>query len=325
VGLIASSWGGTPAEGWTSSTALDADPEFKPLVESWRQKIMEFPHLLETYQRDLAEAEKSSEEAEANGRPAVTLPALPRDPRSDPWRTSGLWNGMIAPLTPYAIAGTIWYQGESNASFAYQYRKLFATMIQDWRRAWGEPDSAFLFVQLASYGLVTPPSDWAVLRESQAKTLALPNTGMAVAADIGDSQNIHPKNKQEVGRRLALAAEVVAYGRGVEYSGPVFESLHAEKGTLRLQFGHLGGGLVTHGAKLAGFEVAGDDQKFVAADARIEGKAVVLSSSQVANPVAARYAWKDDPQCSLYNKAGLPAPPFRTDNWTVPTQGLTAK
>jgi sialate O-acetylesterase len=325
VGVIASSWGGTPVEGWTSGAALQADPEFKPLVDSWSQKIAEFPHLLETYQRDLAEAEKSSEEAEAKGKPAVTLPAVPRDPRSDPWRTAGLWNGMIAPLTSYAIAGTIWYQGEANARYAYQYRKLFATMIQDWRRAWGEPDAAFLFVQLASYGLVTPPSDWAVLRESQAKTLALPNTGMAVAADIGDSQNIHPKNKQEVGRRLALAAEAVTYGRKVEYSGPVFESLHTEKGTLRLQFGHLGGGLAMHGAKLTGFLVAGDDQKFVAADAKIEGKTVVVSSRQVPNPVAARYAWADDPQCSLYNKAGLPAPPFRSDDWTVPTQGLTAK
>ncbi len=325
VGLIASSWGGTPAEGWTSDSALQADTELKPLVESWHQKIAEYPRLLETYERDLAEAEKSSEEAEVSGKPAVILPALPRDPRSNPWRTFGLWNGMIAPLTPYAIAGTIWYQGESNASFAYQYRKLFGTMIQDWRRAWGEPDSSFLFVQLASYGLVNPPGTWPVVRESQTKTLALPKTGMAVAADIGESQDIHPKNKQEVGRRLALAAEAVTYGRKVEYMGPTFESLNVEKKTLRLRFTHVGGGLVMHGAKLGGFEVAGEDQKFVAAEAKIEGNVVVVSSPQVPKPVAARYAWADDPQCSLYNKAGLPTPPFRTDDWTVPTQGLTAK
>ena len=325
VGLIASSWGGTPAEGWTSSAALEADPELKTLADSWRQKIAEFPQLLETRQRDLAEAEKSAEEAESSGKLAVTLPVVPPDPRSNPWRTAGLWNGMMAPLTSYAIAGAIWYQGESNARYAYQYRKLFATMIQDWRRAWGEPDSSFLFVQLASYGLVNPPSDWGVLRESQAETLALPKTGMAVAADIGDSQNIHPKNKQEVGRRLALAAEAVTYGRKVESSGPAFESAHAENGTLRVQFGHLGGGLVAHGAKLVGFEVAGEDQKFVAADARIEGKFVVLSSPHVSKPVAARYAWAADPKCSLYNKIGLPAPPFRTDDWKVATEGETAK
>lgn len=326
VGLIASSWGGTPAEAWTSDAALEADRELKVLADSWQQKIAEYPQVLAKYVQKLEDWEKSAEEAEAGGRVAPSIPSIPADPRSHPWRAAGLWNGMIAPLTPYAIAGTIWYQGESNAEFAYQYRKVFATMIQDWRRAWDEGDFPFLFVQLASYSQAfAPPDSWAVLREAQDKALSLPKTGMAVAIDIGDSHDIHPKNKQEVGRRLALAAEAIADGRKVEYSGPTFKSLHVEKSTLRLQFGHLGGGLVVRGGTLAGFQVAGKDQKFFPAEAKIVGNDVVLSSPRVPSPVAARYAWADDPRCNLYNKAGLPAPPFRTDDWTVPTQGQVRK
>jgi len=322
VGLIATSWGGTPAEAWMSDAALDADPDLKPLADSWRSKVTEYPETLEKYTQQLTEWEKSAEEAQAAGAVAPEAPAFPEDPRANPWRTAGLWNAMIAPLTPYAIAGAIWYQGEANADYAYQYRKTFSEMIQDWRRAWNQGDFPFFFVQLASYDQDYAPADsWAVVRESQAKTLALPKTGFAVAADIGEAHDIHPKNKQEVGRRLALAAEAVAYGRKVEYSGPVFQSLHAENGTLRLRFSHLGGGLVMRGATLAGFQIAGENQKFVTAEAKIDGNDVVLSSPKVPKPVAARYAWADDPKCSLYNRAGLPAPPFRTDDWTVPTQG----
>jgi sialate O-acetylesterase len=229
---------------------------------------------------------------------------------------------MVAPLTPYAIAGAIWYQGESNAEFAYQYRKVFPTMIQQWRTSWGEGDFPFLFVQLANFGGPDKnPDAWAVLRESQDKTLALPKTGMAVAIDIGESHDIHPKNKQEVGRRLALAAEGIAYGRKIEYMGPTFKSLRADAGTLHLRFTHTAGGLVVRGQSLMGFAIAGEDQQFFPADAKIVDNEVVLSSSHVPKPVAARYAWADDPQCNLYNKVGLPAPPFRTDDWTVPTQG----
>jgi len=326
VGMIDSSWGGTPAEAWTSDAALDADPDLKVVADSGRQKIADYPQALEKYRRGLVEWEKTAEEAEANGQVAPPIPPLPEDPRSLSWRDAGLWNGMIAPLTPLAIAGAIWYQGESNAAWAYQYRKLFATMIQDWRRAWGEGDFPFLFVQLASFDAGdSSPDSWAVLRESQDKTLSLPNTGMAVAIDIGESHDIHPKNKQEVGRRLALAAQGIAYGRKVVHMGSTFDSQHEDKGTLRLRFNHLGGGLVTHGATLVGFQIAGEDQKFVAAEAKIEGNEVVLSSPRVSKPVAARYAWANDPKCNLYNKAGLPTPPFRTDDWEVSTQGKVRK
>ncbi len=323
VGLIDSSWGGTEAEAWTSAAALEADPELKVAADSWRQRIADFPAVLEDYKNKLGEWEKAAEEAEANGKVAPAVPDAPKDPRSHSWRESGLWNAMMAPLTPYAIAGAIWYQGESNAEFAYQYRKVFTAMIQQWRSSWGEGDFPFLFVQLASFTTGGKDTDsWAVLRESQDKTLALPKTGMAVAVDIGESYDIHPKNKQEVGRRLALAAEGIAYGRKIEYMGPTFKSLSANKGTLRLQFTHVAGGLVVHGPSLVGFEIAGEDQQFFPAEAKIEGNEVVLSSSRVAKPVAARYAWANDPQCNLYNKAGLPAPPFRSDDWKVTTQGL---
>jgi sialate O-acetylesterase len=323
VGLIDSSWGGTEAEAWTSDAAMDADPDLKVAADSWRQRIIDFPAALGDYKLKLDEWEKSAAEAEANGKVAPSVPDAPRDPRSHPWRAAGLWNAMMAPLTPYAIAGVIWYQGESNAEFAYQYRKVFATMIQQWRSSWGEGDFPFLFVQLASFAPgAKSPDAWPTLREAQDKTLALPKTGMAVAIDIGDSNDIHPKNKQEVGRRLALAAEGIAYGRKVEYMGPTFKSLRADKGTLRLQFTHVAGGLVVHGQSLMGFEIAGQDQQFFPAAAKIEGNEVVLSSSQVAKPVAARYAWANDPKCNLYNQVGLPAPPFRTDDWTVSTQAL---
>jgi sialate O-acetylesterase len=323
VGLIDSSWGGTESEAWTSNEALDADPDLKAADDSWRQRIAEFPHVLEQYQQKLGEWEKAAEEAKATGQVAPPAPDTPIDPRSHSWREGGLWNGMIAPLTPYAIAGAIWYQGESNAEYAYQYRKAFPTMIQQWRNLWGEGDFPFLFVQLANFVADGPQADsWAVLRESQDKTLALPKTGMAVAIDIGESHNIHPRNKQEVGRRLALAAEGIAYGRKVEYMGPTFKAVREGQGTLRLEFTHLAGGLVVHGPALMGFEVAGEDQHFFPAEAKIEGNEVVLSSSQVAKPVAARYGWADDPKCNLYNRAGLPAPPFRSDDWKVTTQGM---
>jgi sialate O-acetylesterase len=323
VGMIASSWGGTEAEAWTSDEALEADPDLKVVADSWRQRIAEFPHILEQYGQSLTEWEKAAEETEGNGKVALAMPATPQDPRSHPHRDAGLWNGMIAPLTPYTIAGAIWYQGESNADFAYQYRKVFPTMIQQWRSSWGEGDFPFLFVQLANF--ISPgkfPDAWAVLRESQEKTLALPKTGMAVTIDIGESHDIHPKNKQEVGRRLALAAEGIAYGRKVEYMGPTFKSLVADKGTLRLRFTHVAGGWVVRGQSLLGFEIAGQDQQFLPADATVAGNEVVLTSSHVPKPVAARYAWANDPKCNLYNKVGLPAPPFRTDDWPVSTQDL---
>jgi sialate O-acetylesterase len=327
VGLISSSYGGSPVEAWMNDEAIHADPDLKILAEAWSQKIADYPRLFAKYRDQLEEWEKSAEEVEASGKKeALTVPVAPPDPRQRWRRTSGLWNAMMAPLTSYAIAGVIWYQGEANATNAYQYRKAFPAMIDQWRNSWGQGDFPFLFVQLANYNPPNAPEDsWAVVRESQAKTLALPKTAMAVTVDIGEHDNVHPRNKQDVGRRLALSAEAVAYGLKVEPSGPTFESLQSVNGTLRLRFSHATGGLVAHGTAVAGFQIAGDDRKFFEAQAKIDGNTIVLSNSNVPKPVAARYAWANDPPCNLYNKANLPAPPFRTDDWPVPTQGEIRK
>jgi sialate O-acetylesterase len=229
-----------------------------------------------------------------------------------------LYNAMIAPLAPYAIKGAIWYQGESNAGRAYQYRTLFPAMIKDWRTQWKQ-DFPFLFVQLANFMNITEQpveSDWAELREAQSMTLSLPKTGMAVIIDIGDANDIHPRNKQDVGHRLALAAQKVAYQDNVVYAGPTYKSMKTDGNKIVLTFNNTGGGLVAKGGELKEFAIAGPDKQFVWANARIEGNTVVVSSSQVTNPVAVRYAWSNNPsKANLYNKEGLPASPFRTDDW----------
>jgi sialate O-acetylesterase len=231
---------------------------------------------------------------------------------------------MIAPLVPYAIKGVIWYQGESNVGRAYQYRKLFPALINSWRRAWGY-EFPFLFVQLANFLERKPEpteSAWAELREAQLLTLkTVPKTGMAVAIDIGEANDIHPRNKQDVGKRLALAALAIAYGQKIVYSGPIYRSMRIEGNKIRIFFDHVGSGLVAKGEKLTGFAIAGEDRKFVWANAKIEGNTVVVWSEQVPKPVAVRYGWADNPDCNLYNKEGLPASPFRTDDWP----GVTVK
>jgi sialate O-acetylesterase len=233
-----------------------------------------------------------------------------------------LFNKMIHPLLRYPIKGVLWYQGESNANpaDAFEYRNLFARMIEDWRGSWRVGDFPFLFVQLANYGpteVEPAESSWAMLRESQSAVLSLPQTGQAVTIDIGEADDIHPRNKQEVGRRLALAARNVAYGEELVYSGPVYRRHHVRDGRVLLEFDHVADGVAAGDgeSRLQGFAVAGPDRRFVWAEAAIEGDGVVVWSERVPNPVAVRYAWGDNPQANLYNGAGLPATPFRTDAW----------
>jgi sialate O-acetylesterase len=311
MGLIESNWGGTPAQSWTSRQALDADPSLKFIADDWARIVERYPAAKERYDKQLADWNQAVSAAKANGSRPPARPNPPQGP-GHPNTPSGLYNAMIAPLAPYAIRGVIWYQGEANASeaHAYKYRRLFADMIEDWRARWGEGDFPFLFVQLANF---KSNAWWPVLRESQTETLGLRNTGMAVTIDIGESNDIHPKNKQDVGRRLALAALHVAYHGTEDYSGPMYRQATPEAGALRVWFTHAGGMQARGGGPLTGFTIAGADGNFVAADANIEGDTVIVSSAQVSLPVAVRYAWADDPVCNLINSAGLPASPFRSD------------
>ncbi len=255
------------------------------------------------------------------------IPARPKNPLN-PNIITVLYNGMVSGLIPYAIRGAIWYQGESNANGlqAYLYRDRFAAMITDWRARWKQGDFPFLWVSLANFRDFTnepgdPQSLWAVLRDSQQATLKLPNTGTAMAIDIGDAKDIHPKNKQDVGHRLAFAARHIAYGEQLVYSGPMYKSMMVENGAIRLAFDHVGTGLVAKDGALKQFAIAGKDQKFVWADAVIDGSTVVVKSDKVKDPVAVRYAWANNPEgCNLYNKEGLPAAPFRTDDWLLISQ-----
>lgn len=227
-----------------------------------------------------------------------------------------LFNAMIHPVVHYAVRGVIWYQGEENVGRAEQYRSLFPALIEDWRSNWNY-EIPFLFVQLPNYhSLQSLPeeSDWAELREAQTMALSLPNTGMAVTIDLGDPSDIHPRNKQDVGKRLAVNALANVYQKDIEYSGPVYKSMRIEDGQIRLYFMHVNGGFVVKGSDaLKGFAIAGEDHKFVWADAKIEGQAIIVSSQEVKEPLVVRYAWADNPIANLYNKAGLPASPFRTD------------
>jgi sialate O-acetylesterase len=317
VGLINTSWGGTPAESWTSHETIAG--QFSHFLEHWEGVIAAYPDALKQYEEvTLKEWEARAEKARSEGQPEPPRPWPPQGPDS-PGRPSSLYNGMIAPLVPYAIKGAIWYQGESNAGDSMTYRRLFPDMITNWREAWGQGDFPFLFVQLANFtprlDHPQPVSDWAGLREAQLMTLSLPNTGMAVTIDIGDAADIHPKNKQDVGKRLALAALKVAFDKDVVYSGPIFHAARFEGDTVVLSFDHTDGGLECKGDRLTGFAIAGEDKVFHWADAEIEGDTVLVRSVDVSVPAAVRYGWAENPECNLYNGAGLPASPFRTDDW----------
>lgn len=259
---------------------------------------------------------------------SYTVPAKPVNMYNEPYWSTVLYNAMIAPLVPYAIKGVIWYQGCSNDDRAYQYRDLQKLLIADWRAQWGY-DFPFYITQLANYtGLQNAPceSTWAELREAQLMaSKTVPGTGMAVTIDIGEAGDIHPRNKQEVGRRLALQALNKTYGMAVECSGPVYEGYEVDGDVIRIRFSSVGGGLAAKGGKLEGFTIAGADRKFYWADARIVGDCVEVSCKDVPRPVAVRYAWAHNPVCNLYNKAGLPASPFRTDDWMGITVGKTSR
>jgi len=320
VGMIESDWGGSPAEAWMSQEALEINPRYQTEI------LDPYPAALKNYQTALAAYEKEKAEAKEAGREFKKNAPWPG------WRPGELYNGMIAPLIPYAIKGAIWYQGESNAGRAEQYRSLFADMIRCWRRDWDQPDDfTFLCVQLAPWDknkkrtleqITEQPgdSDWAELREAQwLATKTLPKVGMAVITDLGDKDDIHPTKKGPVGERLALAARGIAYGESIEFSGPLYRSCQIKGDKIVLHFDHLGKGLEARGGALKGFAICGEDRNFVWANAEIVGKTVVVSCPSVPKPVAVRYGWSDNPVVNLWNKDGLPASPFRTDDFPMVT------
>jgi sialate O-acetylesterase len=304
-GIIVSAVGGTPAEAWTSGLALTSDPLLLPSLVNWQQTLTAFPDAQRRFEIQSKAAPKSA------AAPVLQEPPGPGH-RFSP---SGLYNGMISPLTPLSIRGVLWSQGENNANrdTSDQYTRLFETLIRDWRRAWDQGDFPFLYVQLPPFAPNGKPRElWPEVQEAQLRTLELRNTGMVVTLDVGTLDNIHPPNKLVPGGRMALAARAIAYGENIEYSGPVYRQTAREGSTLRLWFDHIASGLEAHGGTLEGFTIAGAQGDFVPAEAHIDGMSIIVSSPKVRQPTAVRYAWGGDKTGNLYNSAGLPAPPFRT-------------
>ena len=303
VGVIDSTWGGTVAESWTRLTALGEDASLAPLFISRGQ-------MTDSEARGLLERKDEQQQiaqAKAQGKP---VPQFSWHPPLESWGPGLLWNGMIAPLTPFAIRGVIWYQGESNSALerAPFYNHLFRALIEDWRRQWGIGDFPFLYVQISNFKS-TPAEDWAVLREQQRKTLELRNTAMVVTIDIGNPDDVHPTDKLDVGLRLARAARALSYGESVEYQAPEFRQATAEGASIRAWFDHARG-LTAKGGDITGFEIAGADGRFFPAQARIEGETIIATSPAVPEPKFVRYGWANSPQCNVFNGEGLPASPF---------------
>ena len=319
VGLIHTSWGGSPAEVWMREEILAENPLYKAEI------LDPFPNQLKGFEDEVAKWESEKVSLEKDGK------KITRGRPWGIWKPSELYNGMIAPLIPYSIRGAIWYQGESNAGRAHQYRSLFADMISNWRFDFGQGDFPFLMVQLAPWDrnkqrdlseIAKEPveSDWAELREAQLLTTKLlPNVGMAVITDVGDKDDIHPAKKGPVGARLARAARGIAYGEKGTFSGPIYRSMRIDGGKAIISFDHTGRGLTAKDGDLKGFAIAGADREFVWAKAEINGNEVVVSSPEVPHPVAVRYGWADYPVVNLFNKEGLPASPFRTDSFPMLT------
>lgn len=315
VGIIGSNWGGTPVESWIDAEAYKTVPvEAAKVNERWAKTLADYPANKAKFDADLAAWKDEQAAAKAAGQPftkrAPNSPAGPGHQNTP----SGLNNAMISPLVPYALRGAIWYQGESNAGRANEYRALFSAMITGWRTQFAQGDFPFYWVQLANYQSPTDTS-WAFLREAQTQTLSLPATGQAVIIDIGDVKDIHPRNKKDVGRRLARLALNRTYNQKMPDSGPVMAKAEREGAGFRVTFTEAHGGLNAPLNDLVGFELAGEDKVFKPAKAVIEKDTVLVTSADVPEPVAVRYAWRNAPLAGLFNKEGLPAVPFRSDTW----------
>ncbi len=312
IGIILTAYGGSPAQNWMSREALEATPELKKLVEDYDKSLQYEPNTVSSLQKKMeplwAKYRTDSLQAVQGQKPLPKRPAQPYHMQQG-YYVSGLYNGMLKPLIPFAIKGVIWYQGENNAHQAKLYQTMFPALIAQWRSEWQQGDFPFLFVQIAPFGMMPPE-----IREAQLISLKkTKNTAMVVTTDCGDAKDIHPTNKKPVGERLSRAAKALAYGKKLEYSGPIYESMQVKGDQIVLKFSHTGKGLASPDQPLKGFTIAGADQQFVPAQARIKGKTVIVFSEKVPNPVSVRYGWTPVPDVNLYNKEGLPASPFRTD------------
>jgi sialate O-acetylesterase len=324
IGLVDDSWGGSACEAWIRRDRMEGDPQYDGLLKKSDESFKNFDDA--KWNADWAEWKKQAADARQAGKPAPPRPKLVNNPALGNQRPANLYHGRLEPVMPYAIRGAIWYQGESNAGRAYQYREMFPLMIRSWREDWKEGDFPFYWVQLADFMAEKPePGDsaWAELREAQTMTQdKLPDTGEAVIIDLGEASDIHPKKKLEVGRRLARWALARDYGQKIECQSPRYASMEKQGDKIVLKFKDVGGGLrAVDNAALQGFAIAGEDRKWHWAEAKIvKPDQIEVSSKEVMEPVAVRYAWADNPVCNVYSTSLLPLTPFRTDDWP----GVTA-
>lgn len=312
IGLIHSSWGGTPAEKWTRRQVMENNPELKKIVEDYDKAINDFAAKLQVFKANeltlMQQWAADTMLAKQTGKPLPRKPITPVDPQKS-GDCGALYTNMIEPLIPYAIKGVIWYQGESNCGNPKQYKVLFPTMVKDWRSQWHQGNFPFLFVQIAPFRSNTPE-----LREAQLFTAqTVPNTAIVVTIDCGDSTDIHPANKKTVGERLAIAARALAYGESeLEYSGPQYQNMITNNDKIELSFTHIGTGLKAKDGDLFGFTISQDGKTFVPAIASIVNNKVIVSANGILIPIAVQYAFKNNAQGNLYNQENLPASPFRT-------------
>jgi sialate O-acetylesterase len=335
VGLIDNAWGGSACEAWINRDLLEGDERFGELMRQWRETEDHFKSgaAAEAFEAELASWREAAEKAKAAGEPAPRKPRLDGS-MSGNQRPANIYNGVLKPTIGFGIRGVIWYQGESNARRAYQYRDLFPLMISNWRDEWQQGDFPFYYVQLADFRAETAEpaeSDWAELREAQTMTMSkLPNTGEAVILDLGEASDIHPKNKQDVAKRLARWALAKDYGFDLVYRSPIYRSMEQQEGSIIVTFDHVGGGLDTFDVREPiGFTIAGEDRVFHHASAEFVGQGPVSQvkvwSPDVPSPMAVRYAWADNPICNVQNREGLPLTPFRTDDWPGVTANQTTR
>ena len=322
IGLIDNAWGGSAAEAWIRRDLVDNDKQYEVLSKRWKGVEATYDHEKATqqYQARLKKWQAAVAKAKAAKKPAPNRPRAPRNPLTGNSRLGNLYGGCLHPIIGYGIKGAIWYQGESNAGRAYQYRHIFPLMIQNWRDDWKQGDFSFYWVSLADFNREAPEpggSTWAELREAQTMTLSLPNSGEAIITDLGESDDIHPKNKLDVAKRLARLALVQDYGYKIVGRSPRYLSNSIKDGKMTVKFQDIGDGLDTFDVREPiGFTIAGKDQKFVHAQAKITGNdTIVVWSDEIKEPVSVRYAWANNPVCNVQNKTGLPVTPFRTDDW----------